>query len=259
MREYFKERRYRPKKRLGQNFLIDCHVARFIAERIEFGTVYEIGCGIGNLTQFLAEKADFVIGIDIELDFLDYFRTKKHRTNVELVNGDVLTFKLSRKIDYVVSNTPYSISSDIIVKLCKEVDFGEGILMFQEDFAKRLLASPGAQNYGRISVISKICFSIKPLLTVNPQSFIPRPEVRSKIILVKKNNIMVEKVMNVERLTQKIFSYRRKKLWFALVKGLKVKKEDVSFLGDLLHKRVFELSPSEIIALTEKLNERGLL
>ncbi len=258
VKDFLRENRVVIRKKLGQSFLVDCRVARYVADFIEGGVVYEIGCGIGNLTFFLAEKAEYVLGVELDYRLAHYFRKKVGLENVDVINSDAILLRFNGPFDYVVSNVPYYISSDIIVKLCKDIDFKIGILTFQKEFAERLYAIPGTSSYGRISVIASLCFTVKPLMTIGSSAFFPRPKVNSKILFIEKKNIEKEIIEGVEKLTQKIFSYRKRKLSFALEKGLGLKKEEICFLGDLINRRIFTLSPEEILYIYKRLREKGL-
>lgn len=198
------------------------------------------------------------MGVEIDHRLTDYFRRKMGLENVDVVNSDAILLRFGRPFDYVVSNVPYNISSNLILTLCKDVDFKTGILMFQKEFAERLYATPGTSSYGRISVIANLCFTIKPLIAVNPSAFYPRPRVSSKIILIRKKNVRRKTVEGVERLTQKIFSYRKRKLSFAFEKGLGLERKKICFLGSLIERRIFSLSPEEILYIYNKLVEKSL-
>src|SRR3990172_11759599 len=133
-----------------QHFLID---EKVLGRIIEYGqlnssdTVLEIGAGYGNLTEKLARKAGKVIAIEADAELAS---SLNRFNNVEVFIGDAL------KLDFpyfnkVVSNLPYSISSPVTFKLL-EYEFDMGILMYQYEFAKRMVAAPGSKDYGRLSI-----------------------------------------------------------------------------------------------------------
>ena len=136
----------KPKKKRGQSFLNSHNVARDIvdlAELSENDEVLEIGGGFGILTQRIAEKARQVHVIEIDPRLVKALReTLKDFTNVNIVEGDALTVDLPR-VNKIIANLPYSISSEITFRILREIEFDYAILMFQREFASRLVGWPG--------------------------------------------------------------------------------------------------------------------
>ncbi|MEW5994653.1 MAG: rRNA adenine N-6-methyltransferase family protein, partial [Candidatus Zixiibacteriota bacterium] len=141
-------------KREGQHLVMD---PALLERMVEYGeisqedTVLEIGAGVGNITELLARRAGKVIAVekDARLYRLTKARLRKTR-NVELVLGDALKIPMP-EFNKVVANIPYSISSDLTFSLL-ERPFKLAVLMYQKEFARRLVAEPGSDDYGRLTV-----------------------------------------------------------------------------------------------------------
>ncbi len=177
-----------PDRKLGQSFLADPSTAREIvkASKLDKKTsVLEIGGGFGVLSEMIARlaKSVHVIEVDPGLvralgDVLDEY------DNVEIIHGNALDIHLP-KVDRIVSNLPYSISSPITFRLLNEMDFDFAILMYQSEFAERLLAEPGSQNYSRLSVGIQYLAHIGEVLHVAAENFYPVPAVDSKVVRIE--------------------------------------------------------------------------
>jgi len=249
-------RRYgvRPRRRLGQNFIVSRGALRMIIDALGLGsdeTVVEIGAGLGTLTLELASRAGKVVAIEIDRRLIKVLEDRLgSRENVELVCGDVLSMKLPHA-DKVVSNVPYSISSKLLVKLLREPVYKLAVLTFQKEFALRLVAPVGSGNYGRISVIAQLYADMEIVGSISRRAFYPQPEVDSLVVRLKPRVEHREFFEKVERLTSILFSQRRRKL-------LKVLRKAGLSYGDVRHvvdlsKRVYELSPNEILAIAKML------
>ncbi len=139
-------------KRKGQYILKD---RELISRQIDYAgltgeeTVLEIGPGLGALTYILAEKAAKVLAIEKDKRLYSYLKDKIP-PNVELIKGDVLKCPLP-DFDVVVSNLPYQISSPVTFRLLKH-GFRKGVLMYQKEFAQRMVAKCGDKTYSRLSI-----------------------------------------------------------------------------------------------------------
>jgi len=242
---FLRETGFRPRKRLGQSFLVDCRVAKAVARAAGQGEVYEIGTGIGALTFYLSKTCSYVRGIEIDERLARYLHDNLALPNLDLFVGDALLHVPPGSLETVVSSVPYSISSPLIVHLCHNIDFRRAVLILQEEFARRLLAEPGSHDYGRLSVLSQLCFTIKPMFRISRESFLPRPRVDSHALVLEKkatNNLNL-----VEEITRRLFTYRRRRLSAAFKKAF----PGVRPPPGLAEKRVYQLSPEEIVKITE--------
>jgi len=154
------------------------------------------------------------------------------------VKSDFLKYE-SEKFDYVAGNIPYQISSPVIEKL-RTMNFGKAVIMVQDEFAKRLCAKQGSQDYSRLSVMTSLYFNCKIDRKVSRKNFHPIPKVDSAIVTMEPipwdYGIKFELV---EELAKKLFSQRRKKISTVL------KNNELEY-GN---KRVEELTPNEFIRL----------
>lgn len=126
-----------------------------------------------------------VIAIEKDCKMVEILKDRIHDLkidNIEIINADALKIKFP-KFNKVVSNLPYTISSPITFKLLN-YDFNLGVLMYQKEFAQRLIAKPGTSNYSRLSVMMYFKANVELLDIIPPKSFIPRPKVKSAIVKI---------------------------------------------------------------------------
>ena len=174
-------------KRAGQYQVIDPTVLEQMVDYAELSrddVVLEVGAGIGNLTLLLAARAGRVITVERDRRLMSVLgeRLRVH-SNVKLLCGDALQIELP-KFNKVVANLPYGISSDITFRLLKR-KFELAILMYQREFAERLVAKPGSDDYGRLTVNAYYRASLELLREVPPEAFFPQPKVTSAIVRLK--------------------------------------------------------------------------
>ena len=185
-------------KNLGQNFLINEEVVKNIVgcSNIEKeDLVIEIGPGLGTLTKYLLEKAGKVICIELDTKMLRILEDRfSLYNNFELINNDVLKVDLKNIIEKekaegkiknvkIVANLPYYITTPIIMKLLEEELELESItVMIQKEVADRLIATPGEKNTGAITYSVYYYADSEAIMEVPNSSFIPEPEVTSKVI-----------------------------------------------------------------------------
>ena len=213
----------RPKKSLGQNFLIDRNVLELIVDTVDIANkeVLEIGPGSGNLTSFLLKKNPskvYVIEKDNDLALL---LEDKFTNEISIINDDVLKIsenKISKKKLTVFGNLPYNISTEIlskwIVNLNKNFWFESLVLMFQKEVAERIIAESNTSKYGRLSILSNWKLNIRKIIDIKPQSFSPRPKIDSTLLLFtpRENYFELKDAKNLEMITRVFFSQRRKML-----------------------------------------------
>ena len=258
-------------KKLGQNYLIDDFKRKKIinfAELSKKDIVLEIGPGIGTLTTELAKRAKMVIAIEQDEKIYNILKQRlldESIDNVELINKDGLKTDLPKfKCNKIVSNLPYQISSPITFKFL-EFDFDLGILMYQKEFAERMIAKVGDKNYSRLSAMLYFKADIEFLDNVSPESFIPQPKVDSSIVKltpkkIPKNFSTNDNIEIYSKTCKAIFPHKNKKVRNALIDsrhilGYSDKKElrnlidSNSSLDPLLGNRVINTSPEEILDL----------
>ena len=203
------------KTRHGQHFLIDQQVLDRIihyAELTSSDTVLEIGGGTGNLTQKISAASGRVITIELDHDLGERLKELAKNTNITVIIGDALKVTLPY-FNKVVSNLPYQISSQITFRLLRH-PFDVFILMYQLEFARRMLASPGTADYSRLSVTSQYHAHIELLETIPPSAFKPQPKVYSTVLKLtpRKPSYKVNDMEFFEKFLKVVFGQRRKKL-----------------------------------------------
>ena len=213
----------KPKKSLGQNFLIDRNVLEQIVDTvvIKDKEVLEIGPGSGNLTSFILKKKPkkfYVIEKDDELATL---LQDKFNNEIIIINDDVLKVsedKISNEKLTVFGNLPYNISTEIlskwIINLDKKIWFENLVLMFQKEVAERIIAESNTSKYGRLSILSNWKLHIKKIIDIKPESFSPRPKIDSSLLLFtpREKVFNLKDAKNLEMITRIFFSQRRKML-----------------------------------------------
>lgn len=243
-------------KKIGQNFLINQVVAQ---REIQYAgldkndVVLEIGPGKGILTNKIAEKAKQVIAVEIDKKLVHELR-KIVPDNVQIINKDILKIELDSlpKFNKIVANLPFHISSPLTFKLLN-YPFTKAVLIYQKDFAERMIANKGTKKYSRLSV-GIYCKSKCKILEIVPKNnFIPIPKVDSAVVEIiprKEPPFKVNDDNYFYNLVKQLFNYRRKKIKKIL--GIDSKNHPHIFNLD---KRVEELSPEQIGELCNYLLE----
>ncbi len=225
-------------KNLGQNFLISQEVVEKIVDCSQItkeDLVIEIGPGLGTLTKYLLEKAGKVICIELDTKMLQILEDRfSLYNNFEIINNDVLKVDLKSLIKKekenpeiknvkIVANLPYYITTPIIMKLLEEELELESItVMIQKEVADRLIAIPGQKNTGAITYSVYYYATSEGILEVPNNSFIPEPEVTSKVIKLNIRKEPVVKPQDTEKMFKIIkyaFMQKRKTLLNSLTNG----------------------------------------
>jgi len=212
----------KPKKSLGQNFLIDQNIINKISNliRIKNKVVLEIGPGTGNLSSSILKhnpKKFFAIEKDKKL----FLHLKKQFNNkIKFVNHDILNFdeySLSKDKLIVFGNLPYNISTEILSKWIINLKdenfwFDSLILMFQKEVANRILARINTSTYGRLTVLANWKLEIQKICDISPSCFSPKPKVESSLLFFKpkKYFLKLNNPQNLEFITRIFFNQRRK-------------------------------------------------
>ena len=219
--------RWRPRKRLGQNFLVD----RAIAERIvEFAgvrpeeTVLEIGPGRGALTGLLCQRAAGVVAVEIDAEMARAVAEKVPSDKLTVVEQDILSADLSELAAEhgverwpVVANLPYVISSRMIMRLVEQVHAVErATVMVQREVGERFLAGPGSRTYGLLSVLLQATGTLKKGFRVPAGAFRPRPKVQSLVLTWQASPPEGLDLCSLIQTAKAAFNQRRKRLDNAL-------------------------------------------
>jgi 16S rRNA (adenine1518-N6/adenine1519-N6)-dimethyltransferase len=248
----------RPKKSLGQNFLIDDFVIdQIIAgfDIVAYDNVLEIGPGTGALTNRLA-KLNNINLFCVELDKNLAQKLTTEFVEICVIEQDFLKFdfnEVRQKNLKVVGNLPYYIASQIIVHCINNIDFIKDMnFMVQAEMADRLCAQPGDAEYSRLSVKAQIFCQVEKWLKINPDAFFPQPKVKSAMISLKPLiNIPVINMQALDSILKAAFSARRKKLTNSLAAYFS--KEKLLSLGVDYNLRADAVKVEEYILLSNNL------
>lgn len=197
----------RPKKGLGQNFLIDESVLLDIVAAAELDSkscVLEIGPGMGVLTRELAKTAGRVVAVEIDTSILPVLnKNLSEYNNVSVINQDILKVNLDQLFtEYfgdqpvkVIANLPYYITTPIVMKLLENTRISSIVIMIQREVARRLSASSGSKDFGAITLAVDYRAEVQPIRDVPPEAFMPAPKVWSSVIrLVRRDKPPIEVV-----------------------------------------------------------------
>ena len=204
------------KKKYGQNFLIDENIANKIVDLINFKKlkILEIGPGDGKLTNKIISKNPKKLElIEIDKDLTKILKDKfKNNKHINVINKNVLKHEINDKYDLVISNLPYNISSQVLVKLSiMDNAPNEMILMFQKEFATKLLEN----RLNSINSIVKCFFKIKLKFHVSKNCYRPIPKIDSTVLKFEKlNKCLLKKneIDNFIKFKRYLFSHKRKSL-----------------------------------------------
>ncbi len=234
---------------MDQVFLINDEILRrevLYADISEKDIVLEIGAGVGNLTRFIAERAKKVIAVEKDRYLVKILRdVLKEFDNVEIVEGDILKIKVP-KFNKVVSNIPFSISSEITEYLMLN-GFELAVILYQKEFAERLVAKPCSKNYSRITILVNLFSKVELLEIVSKKNFFPIPEIDSAIVRFEyKRRDYDFDVNDFLSFIRDIFIHKKKKLRKVL-KNYGYNLEKIS--EDFLNKRICCLSLEDLITI----------
>ena len=258
-----------PSKSLGQNFLIDQNLARWIVAQLEIGRddhVVEIGPGVGSLTEHVVAAAGSVTLIEKDDRLIDYLRKRFERPGVEVIHGDAVEFDTRRLLGRgplkIIGNLPYYVSTPIIERFADPLlSPARVILTLQRELAERLKARPGTKDYGAMTVCLGRRWQVKYLKTLPASVFYPAPKVESAVVsFTPRSREQIAPCDDVlfERLVRCGFSERRKQLRKNLERGFdsgdRAWSERIESLGLPATARAEELSLSQWTALAQQID-----
>ncbi len=219
----------RPRKRLGQCFLIDPNIIGKIVQSARIRpdeTVVEIGAGIGVMTALIAAQARRVIALDLDPQMIQILHEElKDCTNLEIVQTDILRYDFNTALDSkgaegirlkVVGNIPYNISTQILFQLIEHrAIISEAILMIQKEVGDRIVAEPGSKAYGIPSVLTAMFAEVSREIDVPASCFRPVPKVDSVVIRIAFRPRLLVELRDAGlffKLVKAAFAMRRKTL-----------------------------------------------
>ena len=248
----------RPRKALGQHFLVDENILRVIERLAALSpedVVLEVGPGLGVLTRFLADRVALVHAVEID-------RRLESELNgiprTELHWGDVLRLDLASFQPppvKLVANLPYNVATPLVVESLGLDSLGSWCVMVQREVADRFFARPSTKAYGAVSVLVQLAAERTGFHAVSREVFRPRPNVDSALVAF--GRIAPVPPSSVKRLVEAAFSHRRKTLPNAVsLSGLTSRERVVAALeaiGRAPGVRAEALEPAEYVALAEAL------
>lgn len=226
-----------PLKALSQNFLTSPHWANTLVDNFlavgDFDEIWEIGPGLGALTEVLVSKTSKPIQLfEIDRKLSAYLRNKFK--DLPLHEGDFLEQDWKQLLSHprkiaVLSNLPYHLSSPMIFRMADhKASLSHFLFTFQKEFADRLTAKPDTKIYGALTLVTEVHFSLKNLGTLPPGAFYPPPSVASQAILFIPKPPLAEEP-KVIAVIKAAFAHRRKKM----ASNLKEAFEGVSWESEL--------------------------
>jgi 16S rRNA (adenine1518-N6/adenine1519-N6)-dimethyltransferase len=231
----------RPKKKFGQNFLMDSGAAHKIARLSLAGAgehprIIEIGAGTGALTKALLDEGAVVTALEIDPQLIAILQHRDDINAAIILQTDALEFDFSSygKLGewHVAANLPYNVATPLMVNLI-EMDHGPQSLtvMIQKDVADRLAAKPGTAAYGSLSIAVQYAMTVERAFTLGPRVFYPPPKVDSTVVrLVRRAQPAVapRDVALFRKVVRGAFAYRRKTLANSLVLALGIDRARIN-------------------------------
>lgn len=265
----------RPKKSLGQSFLVDSRIAQQIVDAAEITddeSVLEIGGGLGILTELLVSRAKKVYVVEIDRDLVLALTEKLGDADgLSIIHGDILKIDLP-DVSKVVSNLPFSVSSPITFRLLRELKPKVSILTYQKEFAQRLIAEPGSREYSRLTVTVNYLAEVEPLFEVPSESFYPKPAVDSLVVRMtpRESGAWAKDNRVFYWMIRGLYSYPNKQLRRALriwLKNIDMKRDMADDILDSVEQvdskaRLRSLTINELVCLSDRITsliEEGII
>ncbi len=186
----WKEIDFRAKKSFGQNFLVDSNLKAKILEiaaPVSSDRCLEIGPGFGALTLGLAEKTGSVECVEKDRKIAKVLRERivAGNSKVVVVEGDILEYNIDSRFTLIIGNLPYSITTPIIEKLMMSARSSRIFIMVQKEYADRMIARPGEEDYSSLSCFVRFRAEVKKHLNLSKECFFPVPKVESVFLELK--------------------------------------------------------------------------
>ena len=256
-----------PRKRFGQNFLVNTEIAERIVEHCHLrddDVAVEIGPGAGALTPRLARRVRRLIAVEKDRGLVEFLREDLAEwARLEIVEGDFLEFDLAAAAAahdtdkvVVVGNIPYNVTTPILERLFEQrASVRSAVLLVQREYAERLAAAAGTPEYGSLTLFARYHTLLEPLMTIRSGAFWPRPEVDSMLVrfFLREHPPVVAPEALLFRIIRGAFQMRRKQLANTLAESLDLAREPVERIGRIasidLHRRGETLTLEEFARL----------
>jgi len=253
----------RPKKQLGQHFLVDGNILGVIARLAELGpddVALEIGPGLGVLTRALADRVAHVHAVELDRSLGPHVADLSLRDDVDMHWGDALALDLAAfepTPTKLVANLPYNVATPIVVESLDGLpSIGLWCVMVQREVADRFFAVPSTKAYGAVSVLVQLAAERTGLHAVSRTVFRPPPNVDSTLVAFRRLELPA-RFDRVKRVVEASFAHRRKTLPNSIaLAGLASRDEAAAALAAIGRPpeiRAEALEPAEFVALAEAL------
>jgi 16S rRNA (adenine1518-N6/adenine1519-N6)-dimethyltransferase len=241
------------KKKFGQNFLIDKNISRKIFKLLPNNVtkIIEIGPGIGHLTDFLLnDHLKKLTLIEIDSDFLSTLNEKYKKIKyIEIINQDIMDIDLSKydANSIIISNLPYNISSQVLVKINNYCRFKILVLMFQKEFAERLTSN----KLNNLNCLIKCFYEIRKEFNISKNSFMPSPKIESSVLTFKKKDqsLLENNDINLFSIFKSMIFINKRKKISTILKKHKFNLDNLAQLD----MRAEEYNLNEFVSLYKKL------
>ncbi len=248
---------------MGQVFLVSPHIAEIEAAHAIGKNVLEIGPGQGILTRALLRNARLVVGVEKDRGLYSALKMSIASKKLKLLHMDFFDATDEElqlgKVDIVISNVPYSLSSRIIGWLAEKRM--QAVLCLQKEFVDHMLAEPDTREYSNISVTTALCFRVTKIMEVGRNNFRPVPLVDSSIIYMKPLHGMPGR--EELKIIAAMMQHKKKTVRNALIDSswsLGIEKGEMVKIADAVRNnggRVFKLAPSELLELSREVIKRA--
>ncbi|MCB0720757.1 MAG: ribosomal RNA small subunit methyltransferase A [Ignavibacteriae bacterium] len=262
-----KYKKYRPKKFLGQNFLVDNNIARKIISSLDIAegdNVLEIGPGHGALTKFLVEKDCNYSAVELDKSIYENLQ-QEYGDKINLVHKDFLKltgqeirslFNNKSKIK-IIGNIPYNITSEILFRIFDmRDDISIAIMMMQKEVAHRLTAKPNTKDYGILAVQTGLYSDVKILFNVPPTAFFPKPRVHSSVVKFRLKDIKIKNEDLFKTVVRTSFGQRRKVMSNSLKQFFEESGIDINSINFDFSRRPESLTIDEFLHLTNLISKK---
>ena len=250
----------KPRKTLGQNFLIDTNISRKITKLVQgqlADPIIEIGPGTGSLTNELLKDNYRIKAVEVDKQLTQLLRERFGDVpNIEIINEDAMSFDYSQLTGpwwIMVGNLPYNIGTRLLIKLITEVpQIHRYVIMLQDEVAERIVAKPNTKHYGSISVLFSLFTDSKLQFNVSKNCFEPKPKILSTVLTIQRETLVDEEIrFKAFEISKIAFQQKRKKIKTALRDFIDEEKAEKLLLD--LNSRPQELTPNDYLSIAESI------
>ena len=250
----------KPRKTLGQNFLIDTNISRKITKLVQgqlADPIIEIGPGTGSLTNELLKDNYRIKAVEVDKQLTHLLRERFGDVpNIEIINEDAMSFDYSQLTGpwwIMVGNLPYNIGTRLLIKLITEVpQIHRYVIMLQDEVAERIVAKPNTKHYGSISVLFSLFTDSKLQFNVSKNCFEPKPKILSTVLTIQRETLLDEEIrFKAFEISKIAFQQKRKKIKTALRDFIDEEKAEKLLLD--LNSRPQELTPNDYLSIAESI------